>query len=157
MCKFKKTENLMITTFLKKTKMTWPFKDYDFYGNRYVNIGEIMWYDREIHDLPTECIICIEAENELYSKYAHPKAHLEASTQACINAELLAIKEKNTQDYLDYYTFYYGREYQKIYKELYKFYKEEYSNVVLSRSFHKDDKLCDNHIESIQYYLDKKL
>ena len=139
--------------------MSWPFKDYDFYGNRYVNIGEIMWYDRVdifSSNLPTECIICIEAENESYTKYAHPKAHLEASTQACINAELLAIKEKNTEDYLDYYTFYYGKEYIKIYKELYKIYKEEYSKIVLSRSFHKDDKICDYHIESIQYYLEKK-
>lgn len=135
--------------------MAWPFKDYDFYGNRYVNIkdpsGEKMWYDREnIHDgkTPTECIICIEAENEMYTKYAHPKAHLHASVQAAINAEVLAIKEKDTEEYLDYYTFYYRREYIKIYKELYKKYKEEYSKIVLRRSY---DKICDHHLESIQY------
>ena len=67
--------------------MSWPFKDYDFYGDRYVNIndptaecGEIMWYERDIDkdNTPTECLLCIEAENELYTKYAHPKAHLEA-------------------------------------------------------------------------------
>jgi hypothetical protein len=96
--------------------MDWPFKDYDYYGNRYVNInnpnttfGEIMWYDREnIHDgkTPTECILCIEAENEMYTKYAHPKAHLEANTRAIQIAESLAIKEKTTDNYLDYYTFY---------------------------------------------------
>ena len=35
--------------------MSWPFRDYDFYGDRYVNVkdpnaefGEIMWYDRNI-------------------------------------------------------------------------------------------------------------
>jgi hypothetical protein len=142
--------------------MAWPFKDYDYYGNRYVNIqdpnatlGERMWYDREnIHDgkTPTECIICIEAETEMYTKYAHPKAHVEAHTQATNTAELLAIKEKETEEYLDYYTFYYGREYIKLYKELYKTYKEEYSTIVLSRSYTRDDKLCDYHLESIQYH-----
>ena len=105
--------------------MSWPFKDYDFYGDRYVNIedpsaelGERMWYDREnIHDgkTPTECIICIEAEKELYTKYAHPRAHLESHIQASNIAELLAIKETITENYLDYYTFYYSKEYIKIY------------------------------------------
>ncbi len=133
-----------------KTRMEWPFKDYDFYGNRYVNIedsstefGEIMWYDREnIHDgkTPTECIICIEAENEMYTKYAHPKAHLEAHNQSTNIAELLALKEKTTYDYIEYYTFYYGKEYQKIYKELYKKYKEEYSVIVLERKYDKKQK-----------------
>jgi hypothetical protein len=145
--------------FLNKNNMAWPFKDYDFYGNKYVNIGEIMWYDRVdifSSNLPTECILCIEAENESYSKYAHPKAHVEASTQACMNAELIAIKD-TTENYLDSYTFHYGKQYIKIYKELYKFYKEEYSSIILSRSLHKDDKICDYHIESIQYHLEKKL
>jgi hypothetical protein len=141
------------------SKMPWPFKDYDFYGNRYVNIEEIMWYDREnIHDgkRPTECLICIEAETEMYTKYAHPKAHLEAHTHSGINAENLAIKEKNTEEYLEYYTFYYQREYIKIYKELYKKYKEEYSMIVLSRSYDSDAKICDYHIESIQYHCEQK-
>ena len=142
--------------------MSWPFKDYDFYGNRYINIkeesaegGEIMWYDREnIHygKTPTECILCIEAENEMYTKYAHPKAHLQATAQASINAELLAVKEKDTGEYLDYYTFYYGREYRKLYSELYKKYKEEYSKIVLSRTYGEDDKLCTHHLESLQYH-----
>ena len=141
--------------------MPWPFKDYDFYGVKYVNIkdpsfpfGEKMWFDREnIHDgkTPTECIICIEAEKELYTKYAHPKAHSIASTQASNNAELLALKEKDTQDYLDYYTFHYGREYQKIYKEFYKKYKEEYSGIVLRRKYNDEDKICHHHLNSIQY------
>lgn len=131
--------------------MPWPFKDYDFSGNRYVNIGEEMWYDRETRDLPTECVICIEAENELYTKYAHPKAHSEAHIEAGKIAELLALKD-TTEDYLDYYTFHYGKEYIKIYKELYKKYKEEYSKIVLSRTFHKDDKICEYHSESIQYH-----
>jgi len=143
--------------------MPWPFKDYDFIGDKYVNIkdinaefGEIMWYDRETNGLPTECVICIEAETELYTKYAHPKAHSEASAQACSIAELQAIKEKDTEEYLDYYTFYYGREYIKIYKKLYKKYKEEYSKIVLSKTFNEDDKICQHHLESIQYYYELK-
>jgi hypothetical protein len=140
--------------------MSWPFRDYDFYGVKYINIkdenspfGEKMWYDREnIHSLPTECIICIEAENESYTKYAHPKAHPIASKQASINAELLALKEINTQDYIDYYTFYYGREYEKLYKELYKKYKQEYSAILLSKNYKLEDKICHHHLESIQYH-----
>jgi hypothetical protein len=146
--------------------MSWPFKDYDFYGNRYVNVkdtsaelGEIMWYDREnIHDgkTPTECLICLEAENEMYTKYAHPKAHVEATAQASIHAEKIANKEKNTEEFLDSYTFQYGKEFIKIYKELYKKYKEEYSNIVLSRSYGVEDKICVYHQESIQYYYELK-
>jgi hypothetical protein len=141
--------------------MSWPFKDYDFYGNRYVNIddpradcGEIMWYDRDIDrdNTPTECLICIEAENEMYTKYAHPKAHLEAHNHAEKIAEKMAIKEKNTDDYLDYYTFYYGREYIKIYKDLYKKYKIEYSSILLEKTYKKSDKICNHHNECIQYH-----
>jgi hypothetical protein len=133
--------------------MAWPFKDYDYYGVRYVNSGETMWYDREnIHDgkTPTECILCIEAETEMYTKYAHPKAHSAAATTAALHAEALAMKEKNTEDYLDYYTFHYRREYIKIYKELYKKYKEEYSKILL-RNVGPDDKICEHHLESLQY------
>ena len=145
--------------------MPYPFKDYEFYGERYVNIkdpnaefGEIMWYQRDIDrdKVPTECIICIEAENELYTKYAHPKAHLEAHNQANNISESLAIKEKDTENYLDYYTFYYGREYIKIYKELYKKYKQEYSVLVLERKYNECDKICDYHLESIQYHYELK-
>jgi hypothetical protein len=145
--------------------MPYPFKDYEFYGERYVNIkdpnaefGEIMWYERDIDrdKVPTECIICIEAENELYTKYAHPKAHLEAHNQANNISESLAIKEKDTENYLDYYTFYYGREYTKIYKELYKKYKQEYSVLVLERKYNESDKICDYHLESIQYHYELK-
>jgi len=88
--------------------MSYPFKDYEFYGNRYVNIkdptaelGERMWYDRDTVDIPTECVICIEAENEMYTKYAHPKAHLEAHTIASNTAESLAIKEKILKNILN--------------------------------------------------------
>jgi hypothetical protein len=135
--------------------MSWPFKDYDYYGVRYVTLGETMWYDREnIHDgqTPTECVICIEAENEMYTKYAHPKAHLAATVQAAADAEALAIQQKVTDEYIDYYTFYYGREYTKIYKEMIKKYKEDYSKIVLSRTYTHDDKICDYHLESIQYH-----
>lgn len=112
-----------------------------------------MWYDREnIHDgkTPTECLLCIKAESEMYTKYAHPKAHSEATIKAAATAEAMANKEKNSEDYLDYYTFHYRREYIKIYKELYKKYKEEYSKSLLS-SVGPDDKICQHHLESLQY------
>jgi hypothetical protein len=146
------------------TKMAWPFKDYDYYGNRYVNSkdpkqsGETMWYDREnIHDgkLPTECILCIEAENEMYTNYAHPKAHSAATTRAALSAESLAMKEKATDDYIDYYIFHYRREYIKIYKELYKKYKEEYSRIILRR-VSPDDMICEYHLESLMQFYYKK-
>jgi hypothetical protein len=137
--------------------MSWPFKDYDYYGDRYINIedpGEIMWYERNIDrdNTPTECEICIEAENEMYTKYAHPKAHLEAHIEAHSQAGIIAIKEKTTDDYIDYYTFYYGREYRRIYLELYKKYKEEYSKIVLGKLYDKKNKICQHHLESIQYH-----
>ena len=139
--------------------MSWPFKDYDFYGNRYVNIedptatlGERMWYDRNTENTPTECILCIEAENEMYSKYAHPRAHLEAHTEAANIATRMATKEKDTDEYIEYYTFYYGREYKKIYKKLYAQYKQEYSAIVLKRQYNKTDKICQHHLECIQYH-----
>jgi len=146
--------------------MSWPFKDYDFYGDRYINIkdtdsefGEKMWYDREnIHDrkTPTECLICIEAENEMYTKYAHPKAHLEAHIEAGKIAEKMAIEKKDTSDYIDYYLLYFSREYRRIYITLYKKYKQEYSKIVLGRKYNKDDKICDYHSESIQYHYECK-
>ena len=76
-----------------------------------------MWYERDIDkdNTPTECVICIEAENEMYTKYAHPKAHLVATALAFSNAEKLAIKEKDTESYIDYYIFHYGREYRRIF------------------------------------------
>ena len=142
---------------------SWPFKDYDFIGDRYVNIesttsewGEIMWYERNIdRDTPTECLICIEAESEMYTKYAHPKAHLEAHIESGKIAEKMAIKEKDTTDYIDYYTFYYGREYTRMYTNLYKKYKEEYSRIVLERKYEKSDKKCNHHNECIQYHYER--
>jgi hypothetical protein len=143
--------------------MPWPFKDYDFYGDRFVNIqdpnaelGEIMWYERDTHNTPTECVICIEAENEMYTQYAHPKAHLEAHTQATKIAERLALKEKETEEYIEYYTFYYGKEYRKINKELYKKYKEEYSILVLEKHYDENSKICQHHNESIQFHYELK-
>jgi len=145
--------------------MAYNSKDYDFIADRYVNIkdsstefGEIMWYERDIdrENTPTECLICIEAENEMYTKYAHPKAHLEAQIQANNIAESQAIKEKNTEEYIDYYIFFYGKEYKKIYKGLLKKYKEEYSNIVLGRKYNENDKICQHHLESIQYHYEFK-
>jgi len=142
--------------------MVWPYKDYDYIGDRYVNIrdntnpcGEIMWYERKdtpTSPTPTECLICIEAENELFTKYAHPKAHVEAHKEADIIAKEMSIKEKDTLEYIEYYIFYYGREYRKIYKELYKKYKEEYYTSLLQKTYSKDDKICNHHCESMQYY-----
>ena len=138
--------------------MPWPFKDYDFYGDRFVNIedpsaesGVRMWYERDIDraTAPTECLLCIEAEHEMYTKYAHPRAHVEAHTYANHNAEILSIKEKDTEEYIE---FNYGREYKKIYKELYKKYKHEYSGIVLERKYDETAKICHHHIESIQYH-----
>lgn len=145
--------------------MAHPFRDYEFYGDRYVNIedptatlGERMWYERDIDrdNTPTECIICIEAENECYTKYAHPRAHLEAHTQATNSAEALAIKEKDTEEYIEYYIFYYGRDYRKIYKEIYKKYKKEYYAIVLERQYNKNDRICQHHLECIQYHYELK-
>lgn len=146
--------------------MPWPFKDYDFYGDRYVNIqdpsaplGEIAWYDREgIHSgkVPTECILCLEAENDIYTAYSHPKAHAEAHAHATTSAHSLAVKEKDTESYIDYYIFYYGREYRKIYNDLYAHYKKEYSVTVLERVYGKDDMICPTHLESIQYHYELK-
>ena len=145
--------------------MSWPFKDYDFYGDRYINIndpnaecGEIMWYDRDIDrdNTPTECAICIEAENEMYTKYAHPKARLEAHKEADIIAEKMAIKEKDTTDSIDNYIFYYGREYRRISNDLYMKYNKEYSQIVLERKYEKGDKICNYHNESIQYHYELK-
>lgn len=145
--------------------MPWPFKDYDYHGDRYVNIndptsefGEIMWYEREIdrENTPTECILCIEAETEMYTKYAHPKAHLEAHKEAEVIAQKMASKEKETDEYIEYYTFFYGKEYRRIYNELYKKYKEEYSAILLEKKYTKDDKICQHHNESIIYYYELK-
>jgi hypothetical protein len=140
-------------------------KDYDYVADRYVNIkepsaefGEIMWYERDIdrETAPTECVICIEAENEMYTRYAHPRAHLEAQTQATNIAESLAIKETSTEEYIDYYIFFYGKEYRKIYKQLLKKYKEEYSAIILGRKYNETDNICQHHLESIQYHYELK-
>ena len=138
--------------------MAWPFKDYDFYGDRFINIDDTMWYERGIDKdtTPTECVICIEAEKEMYTKYAHPRAHLEAHTQATNIAELFAIKEKDTDEYIDYYIFFYGKEYRKIYTELYKKYKQEYSITILESNYDKNAKICQYHTESIHYHYELK-
>ena len=145
--------------------MSYCSKDYQFIGDRYINIknttaecGEIMWYERNIdsNTVPTECLICIEAESEMYTKYAHPKAHIEAHTQATKAAETLAIKEKTTEDYLSYYTFHYGREYIKIYKNLYDKYRNEYSKIVLGRTYDKNDRICDYHQDTIRFHYEFK-
>ena len=139
---------------------TWPFRDYDLLGERYVDIvvdpthpnGVIKSYNRGIDKktTPTECVICIEAENEMYTKYAHPKAHTEAHTRASKQAEALALKEKYTEEYIYYYIFFYGKEYKKIYKELYKQYRTEYYHIVINRPY-PDAKICSYHEDSMRY------
>jgi hypothetical protein len=144
--------------------MTWPYRDYDYVGYRYVNIqdeahpcGEIMWYERDTKNAPTECLLCIEAEKEMYTKYAHPKAHSEAHSLASIYAEAVARKEKDTEEYMEYYIFHYGKEYKSLYKGLYNKYKQEYSAVVLERPYTQNDKICSYHLDSIQYHYEQKV
>jgi len=126
-------------------------KDRNFGGDRSLEIANPTGAGERIHII-VECLLCIEAENEMYTKYAHPKAHLEAHTQATMAAETLAIKEKTTEDYLSYYTFHYGREYTKIYKNLYDKYRNEYSKIVLGRTYNEKDTICDYHQESIGFH-----
>jgi hypothetical protein len=68
----------------------------------------------------------------------------------------MAIKEKETEESIDYYIFYYGREYKKIYRELLKKYKEEYYAILLEKTYEKNEKLCYHHLESIQYHSELK-
>ena len=136
-------------------------RDHDFIADRFVNIkdknaefGEIPFYEREnIFDgtTKTECLICIEAENENHSKYAHSKAHLEAHTKANTIAEDLAIEQDIIVDYMYRYLFFYGKEYKKLYFELNKKYKEEYHNTLLEKSY-EYGQVCPHHSESIIYY-----
>jgi hypothetical protein len=136
-------------------------KDHDFIADKYINIkdenaefGEIPFYERpNIFDgtTPTECLICIEAENEKHTQYAHPKAHLEAHTRANVIAEEVAIDQDNLSDYMYRYLFFYGKEYKKIYFELYKKYREEYQNILLEKSY-EYGQVCPHHSESIIYH-----
>jgi hypothetical protein len=126
-------------------------KDRNFAGDRCCEVANPTGTGERINIL-VECLLCIEAENEMYTKYAHPKAHAEAHTLATNRVESLAIKEKTTEDYLYYYTFHYGREYIKIYKNLYDKYRNEYSEIVLGRTYDKKDILCDYHQESIGFH-----
>ena len=140
-------------------------RDYDYIADKYVNIkdenaefGEIPFYEREnIFDgtTPTECLICIEAENENHTKYAHAKAHLEAHTTANVIAENLAINQDNVVDYMYRYLFDYGIEYRKVYLVLYKKYREEYNNTLLEKSYDYGQ-VCPHHSESINYYQEYK-
>ena len=134
-------------------------RDHDYIADKYVNIkdknsefGEIPFYEREnIYNTPTECLICIEAENEKYTQYAHPKAHLEAHTKANIIAQDLAIDEQNIDNYLYRYLFFYGKEYKKVYSDFYTKYREEYNNILLEKSY-EYGQVCPHHSESIIYH-----
>jgi hypothetical protein len=126
-------------------------KDRNFGGDRSCEVANPNGTGQRII-IEVECLLCIEADNEMYTKYAHPMAHLEAHTHATRVAEMLAIKEKTIEDYLYYYTFHYGREYIKIYKNLYDKYRNEYSEIVLARKYDKNDIICDYHQESITFH-----
>jgi len=126
-------------------------KDRNFGGDRNCEVANPNGTGERII-IEVECLVCIEADNEMYTKYAHPKAHLEAHTQATNIVESLAIMEKTIEDYLYYYTFHYGREYTKIYKNLYEKYRNEYSKIILERKYDKNDIICDYHKESIRWH-----
>ena len=127
----------------------------NFSGSRCCEVANPSGTGERIN-VTVECLVCIEADNEMYTKYAHPKAHLEAHTQATRAAETLAIKEKTTEDYLSYYTFHYGREYTKIYKTLYDKYRNEYSKIVLERKYDKNVIICDYHLDTIRFHYEFK-
>lgn len=126
-------------------------KDRNFGGDRNCEVANPNGTGQRII-IEVECLLCIEADNEMYTKYAHPRAHSEAHIQATRVAEMLAIKEKTTEDYLSYYTFHYGREYIKMYKNLYDKYRNEYNKIVLEKKYDKKDIICDYHQESIRYH-----
>ena len=126
-------------------------KDRNFSGDRNCEVANSNGTGQRII-IEVECLLCIEADNEMYTKYAHPRAHSEAHIQATRVAEMLAIKEKTTEDYLSYYTFHYGREYIKMYKNLYDKYRNEYNKIVLEKKYDKKDIICDYHQESIRYH-----
>ena len=140
-------------------------RDHEYIADKYVNIkdpnaefGEISFYERKnIFDgtTKTECLICIEAENGMHSKYAHSKAHLEAHTKANIIAEDVAIDQDIIVDYMYRYLFFYGKEYKKLYFELNKKYREEYNNILLEKSY-EYGQICPHHSESIIYYYEFK-
>ena len=136
-------------------------RDLHYIADRYVTVkddtaefGEVPFYERKgLESLPTECLMCIEAENGMYSKYAHPKAHTEAHLEAGTKAQELA--KKYPQEYLDYYTFYYGKEYKRIYSSLYEKYRDEYYSILLERPYEFGE-ICQHHSESISYHYELK-
>jgi hypothetical protein len=127
--------------------------DSDYVADRYVTKNGIPWYQRQ--DIgpatPTECMICLEAERQKYTLYSHPRAHNEAHSIAEWRANDFASIQNKTQDFLDYYTFFYGREYKKLYMDLYKKYREEY-HIFLLRQIYGAEQVCQYHLESIQYH-----
>jgi hypothetical protein len=136
-------------------------RDSVYVADRYVSVtdpsaeyGTLCWFERTdiTANTPTECMVCIQAEMEAYSKHAHPKAHDEAHTQATMIAEELAAKE-DQRAHVDYYIFYYGREYRGIYNRLYNKYREEYHTALLHATKAHTDRVCQYHLES-QSYLD---
>ena len=136
-------------------------RDYNYIADRYVSVkddnaefGELQFYERTdiTPEKPTECLICIEAETEMYTKYAHPKAHAEATVEASKLAEEIVTNHKEyVKEYIEYYTFYYGKEYKRIYTSLYKKYREEYHRMLLEKSYELEE-ICQHHHESCRYH-----
>lgn len=96
------------------------------------------------------CPICLELNLKKDIHYAHLKALAEAHIHANIAAELLATHTP-TEDYVDYYLFFYGREYRKHYIELLGQYRKEYFIQLLDRMYMPEDKMCGYHEDELNY------
>lgn len=97
-----------------------------------------------------DCPICLELNLKKDEHYAHLKALAEAHIHANIAAELLAVYTP-AEDYVDYYLFFYGREYRKHYTELLRQYRKEYCIQLLDRMYMPEDEFCEYHQESLNY------
>jgi len=108
------------------------------------NLSETTSYEEK------DCPICLELSLKKDIHYAHLKAIAEAHIHANIAAELLAVYTP-TEDYVDYYLFFYGREYRKHYTELLGQYRKEYCIQLLDRMYMPEDKMCGHHEDELNY------
>ena len=100
-----------------------------------------------------DCLICLELCLKKDIHYAHLKALAEAHIHANIAAEMLAVHTP-TEDYVDYYLFFYGREYRKQYNELLGQYRKEYYIQLLEKMYMPEDEFCEYHQESRDYHFE---
>ena len=101
-----------------------------------------------------DCLICEELHLKKDTHYAHLKTIAEAHLQSNIAAEQLAVPYAHTEDYVDYYLFFYGREYRKQYNELLRQYRREYYTQLLEKMYMPEDEFCDYHQESRDYHFE---